>query len=298
MSQYMQPFAPDEIDNGTAILTLPLDIGGQTASCSFVNSTPYWFRVKDKTGMVIAFIGPNTKGNENFTMAVEEKVIIERYLQLKPVTSAASTNLFYIRFNPFDGSGGLSDYNTNTAMGSSTSQEVHMSTPLPTGNNTIGKVGLTAGTAHLGSVDIDKMPDLDILSMPDVGLKPGQTVNVGNFPAVQRVTVDNMSSMQEVEVTNFPVASKTIERAMTGKSLYLEVSDTGPASVSTVGAIGYMVQAGPNNAKETHILNGHIMYALLPGQIAYVDVPIFTAQTPPGAGQQILYYTPFERVEI
>lgn len=231
MSTYMQPFPKEDIKNGTKILVEQIQVGNVIKSCSYVNSTAYWFQVQDKSGNTLTFIAPNSKGNDTFTLEADDRLTVLRDLSLPPVTSAVSTDLFWIRFNNRDASSGISDFNASTALGSDAAQDVVVKTALPAGNNTIGTVGLTAGSSHIGSVDIDDLPAVDIASVPDVGIKPGQSVNVGTMPDVgikagqsvgvtgsvdigtmpdvglksgQTVNIGNLPTSQDVNVSNFP----------------------------------------------------------------------------------------------
>ena len=119
---------------------------------------------------------------------------------------------------------------------------VAVTTPLQVGV-VGGSVGLLAGAAHIGSVDIDSLPEP--VSVDDNGgsLTVDGTVAVSNFPATQPVS-GAVTVSGTVAVSNLPV-----DDVLAGQGhAAVAVTGTAVALKSSTACKQVMVRADPGNA--------------------------------------------------
>lgn len=136
MAVYIQPFSVQDIQSGPPLIqniSIPIVYG-----CSFVNSTPYWFTVRDKSGYVVAFLAPGTQGNASFTYPIDDNLILQLFEALPTNTDISTSNYFTIRFNTDT----MDDYMLDIGGGSGSITPVIINSALPAGTNHIGSVGV------------------------------------------------------------------------------------------------------------------------------------------------------------
>lgn len=278
MSFYVQPWSPGEIQEVSSPLKALLDITNDVVSISFVNATPYWYRISNKEGNAVSYIAPNSKGNDNFTITLKDTVIVERDTTLPPVTVGESVYQFLIRFNTTYAEGtGLTDYNVSTG-GSSQVQSVSLVGALPTGNNIIGRVALSqelpAGDNLIGSVQL--APGSEVTAVI------GGTVNahIDNFP--------QPPDSQTVYERNPNSVATTQRNVTTDASSY-----NGESAEASM-----LLQADPLNTDDILIGIGgsNLNIRLIPGQI--FSWPWFQVFYKSASGTQelnimVLYPNPF-----
>lgn len=262
MSFYTEPFTSDQIDDLSKTLFSLIDTTSEVVSVSFVNATPYWFKLANREGLPVSYIGPNTKGNDNFTIVVKDVIRIERDLSLDPIKLNDSIPRLLVRFNTTYAQGvGLTDYNTATAPPTGV-ENVNLSGSLPPGNNKIGNVGiqgaLPAGTNTIGKVGIDGDVNIGNLD-PDSHLF---TINPqsGNFEALRQ------SPGGVLRVVEYPQA--------TGNTQEMAVS---PAKQTVNGAI-HIIQANPANTGNIRYGTGNAgAHWLTPGMqvVFYGNVTLY-----------------------
>lgn len=255
MSNYMIPFTRDEIQNGQPI-ALPIDIPGGVIGISFVNSSAYFWNIRDIAGNIITIIDPNSKGNESFPSALSDKIIIERNLELPPNTSAAATNILYMRLNVNTATGAMqTDYSKTISTGAA--QPVTLTNPLPAGDNVIGDIQIITALPSGGNT----IGNVGIIGAVEIANDAGNPIPVVAIGAVE-VTNDVGNPIPvSGRVNTIPIAT-TIE---TGTLVVNVAAVQLPAQVAIEGTV--LIQAAGANTGIVFVGNaGGQDYELAAGQ--------------------------------
>lgn len=158
---------------------------------------------------------------------------------------------------------------------------------IPAGTNDIGSVELKSGNGNGFKAEVYPYAEQSSWSNTDNALAVAALL--GAFNGTNSERLSSTAGALHTSAKDAPY-----ERHLT-PSIGLTASTTSQTQAAVAGAIGYTIQANPNNTANVDIGNGGVvMLRLMAGQVEHIYIPSFTYLAL--SGSQDLRVTPIGRV--